>query len=249
MSEAFRIQKGPEKTTAVFPGIDLVSKEPIGKNAESAIQEVRDARILKETIKGDGEGFGQFQALLFPREGKWPEPEEMPEVVKEVFNLALANERQLNENVDALACHISVRVQGDAKARDFRENNDKALAEGIDPEQKLLHFDGHEKFGNVSGYIISFSGPTTTQYLGETELTTATGPGSELREELSKVSPASLSAVSLLPRRLYHITNYTPHAEPITLDEQVSDANPRLFIRLMFANLDPAFVTGKVYRA
>ena len=203
-------------------------------------------RTSLERGKEDSEGFGEFQALVFTRDGIWPPLDDLPAVVKDIFEQALEAERKQNPDADALACHLSVRIQGDAKAQEARDEKVRAVAEGRDPEVGDLHFDGHPGFGSLSEYFIAFSAPATIQYLGEIEIS----EGEQVDSAVKAVSANSLHAVSLLPRHLYHVTERTPHAEPTTLDTHVADDKPRLFMRLMFGKFDKTMgLTGRVYEA
>jgi hypothetical protein len=241
MSEGFKLEKKGEKTTATFQDVEMLPGGPLTTDVPGAIAEILDAHILDSGLEGKN-GFDEFQALLTPKDGKWPDLTSLPSIVQKTFTQALAAERARNPNIDSLSCHISLRVQGDAKTKDSIEHKEGVAIADVDLETELLHFDGNPYIGDMSEYLISFSGPTTVQYLGEAEIKEP-----DIYASLKQVIPTKLASVSLLPAHLYHFTNYTPHREPMNLDEYVSNETPRLFIRIMFGDLPKDMMDGHVY--
>lgn len=247
MIEGFRVEKKGEKTVAKFQGVEMVPGSPITTDVPSAIKEIRDSNILDTGLKGEN-GFDEFQAFIIPKNGVWPDLKELPEIVQKTFRTALEVERSRNPELEKLTCHISVRLQGDKAAESSRRFKEKAEAEGKKVEDQNLHFDGQPDFGPISEYLISFTTPTTIQYLGEKDLpedaTTATLHTNDLRAPAAELNP-----VSWLPGHLYHMTEHAPHSEPLNMSEFVSDEKPRLFMRFMFADIKKGMVTGRVIQA
>ena len=242
MTERNRIKKVKDKVIAKFQGIEVVPGGPVMTDIDSMISDIRDADILEGGIN-----FGEFQGLVLAKDGTWPALAGIPNVITEIFNRALVAEQAQNPSISG--CHISVRIQGDEKARHISEDKEYLKGRGINPDGGFLHYDGIDKFSDMSEYMISFSGPTTIQYLGEARLPNKV-TRKTLTTELTKVSSTNLNAVSLLPRELYHMTNRTPHSEPMTLGDYVSNEKPRLFMRFMFGKFDKTTgFSGKVYQA
>ena len=244
--EGYRIEKQEGKAVARFDDIEMVPGEVTTESVDVIIEQVRGANMLLRQEAGgpSPEGFGEFQAVLYSDDGVWPDPSELPPIVRDVFHKALEAERARSTEKMHTACHIGVRIQGDRTATKARLMKNTAEVYGRNPMHEDIHFDGNEALiGPISEYLITFSGPTTMQYHGAAEL-----PDQELASESTTLSPRnlkkmapSLNISSHLRNRLYHLSHRTPHAQPLTLGEEIGDDSPRLFMRFMF--LTPTEVT------
>lgn len=228
MDEGFRIKPGEEKDHVTFQGIEMVTG-PMNYDVEKEITAIRNFDLFHGK-----KGFGEMTFIISPEKDVWPSLSKFPASVKDVFAKALTIEQNRNPEINAYSCHMSVRIQGSDYAKKSKKSN------------VGMHFDGSPVWGEMSGYIVSFSTPGTIQYLGETTISTGTRGDLAIAKELKKIKQVDLTPVSLLPGRLYHITSKTPHAVPSTMDGFVTDERPRLFMRIMFARFDPSKIGGNI---
>ena len=225
MNKNFKLHEGLFE----FPDLEKISDTAIVANWDDAFHQIKKGKFLlnEDNVRSE---IGDIEITVHPKDGEWPTLSHLPKVIQEIYLTALEHEKAINPDIQSMGCMISIRLQGSYKASTAKEYQDRFPKGEGDRYKAFSHFDGGGE-GDLSIYCLS-STPTTVQFLGSAEV-----PQSQddiTRYELNRVDTTGLAQASILPGHLYRITHQTPHAEPTNLD-QISDAEPRFFMRLTFA--------------